>query len=383
MALGLFGRLSTIYFWYFSVLGLVVPFLPLFLDGEGFTSLEIGEILAIITTTKIVGPALWAIIADKTGKQLPIIQLGTLLACLCFAFLFFSQGYWPITFSLALFSLFWTAVLPQLEVMTLNSIRRSAKIYSRIRLWGSIGFIVLAVVGGDIISRFSSKSFTYLGFAILVALFASSLILKQPKIHLTQNKVTPSIFKKLSQKAFILFFFAGLLLQVSFGPYYGFFALYLRDLAYPGYAIGLLIAIGVIAEIAIFIYAGSIFKHFTVKSLLIFSIFITGIRWYLVGQFGENIWILSLTQIFHAASFGLYHSASIQFIQRHFEPRQQNRGQAVYIGGVYGIGGAIGAYISGLLWLNGSGAENTFNFAAIAAITGTFIMLFLPKTIKK
>jgi PPP family 3-phenylpropionic acid transporter len=380
MSLSLFKGLSFSYFWYFSVLGLITPYLSVFLDSKGFSSLVIGEILAIVTATRIVGPTLWAVVADKTGKQLPIIRLGSLLACLSFLCLFWLQSYWTITFSLALFSLFWTAILPQLEVMTLNSIRRNAKIYSRIRLWGSIGFIAAAVVAGEAIERFNANAFTVIGVIILVGLFFSTLQIKQPKVHTSQQKKTSAIKTKFLHFGFILFFVSGLLLQLSFGPYYGFFALFLRDLNYPGFAVGLLISIGVVAEIVIFIIAGRLFKHFSIKQLLIFSMFVTGIRWFLMGHFGSSVWVLGLSQVIHAASFGLYHSASIQYIQRHFDRSQQSRGQAIYIGGVYGLGGAIGAYVAGTLWLDGDGATMAFNFAGSMALLAAFIALFIPKT---
>jgi PPP family 3-phenylpropionic acid transporter len=378
----LFKGLSLSYFWYFSVLGLITPYLSVFLDSKGFSSLLIGEILAIVTATRIVGPTLWAVVADKTGKQLPIIRLGSLLALLSFTFLFWLQSYWTITFSLALFSLFWTAILPQLEVMTLNSIRRNAKIYARIRLWGSIGFIAAAVAGGEAIERFSTNAFTALGIIILLGLLLSTLQIKQPKVHASQQQKNSSIKTKFLHIGFILFFVSGLLLQLSFGPYYGFFALYLRDLNYPGFSVGLLISIGVVAEIFVFIIAGRLFKHFTIKQLLSFSMFVTGVRWYLMGAFGYSVWILGFSQVIHAASFGLYHSASIQYIQRHFESSQQSRGQAIYIGGVYGLGGALGAYIAGILWLDGNGAVTAFNFAAVIALLAGFIAMLIPKQSK-
>jgi PPP family 3-phenylpropionic acid transporter len=78
----------------------------------------------------------------------------------------------------------------------------------------------------------------------------------------------------------------------------------------------------------------------------------------------------------------LYHTASIQYIQRHFERSQQSRGQAIYIGGVYGLGGAMGAYVAGTLWLDGHGAITAFNFAAIMALSAALIALFIPKDIQ-
>lgn len=382
MKSSLFVRSSSSYFWYFGLFGLIIPFLPLYLDGKSFSSVEIGEILAIITATKVVGPTLWAVLADKTGKQLGIIRLGAFLACAFFTILFWLNDYWPIVFCLAAFSLFWTAILPQLEVMTLNSIRRSAKIYARIRLWGSIGFIFFAVIAGEVIERYNSEAFTYIGFIILFGLFLSTLCIKQSKIKKSQITKTCSIKHKLFNIGFVLFFISGVLLQLSFGPYYSFFALYLRDLSYPGFAVGVLISLGVLAEIAIFIYAGKIFKHFSVNRILIFSLLITAFRWYLMGHHAESMVIMILSQGIHAASFGLYHSASIQFLQQHFEPSQQNRGQAIYIGGVYGLGGAIGAYLAGILWFDGAGATKAFDVAMLAAFIGAIFAFFIRSKAK-
>ena len=83
--------------------------------------------------------------------------------------LFFVDGYWPIAIVLALFSLFWTGMLPQLEVLTLHSMRKSAKFYARIRLWGSLGFIVLAVIAGEVMASHGSETFILLGLVVLIA----------------------------------------------------------------------------------------------------------------------------------------------------------------------------------------------------------------------
>jgi PPP family 3-phenylpropionic acid transporter len=240
-------------------------------------------------------------------------------------------------FSLAMFSLFITSILPQIEVMILNSIRKSAKIYARIRLWGSIGFVIVAMLSGELIERYSAEAFSYIGIVIL----------------------------------------AGLMLQMSFGPYYVFFALYHKNLAYSGFLIGIFIAIGVVAEIGVFVFAAIFFKSFSLKTLISMSILLTAFRWFIVGHFANSDMALAFSQLIHALSFGLYHSASISFIQQHFNANQQSRGQAIYIGGVYGVGGAIGAYVAGLLWQEGIGAVITFDFTAITALIGRVLALFL------
>ncbi|MBA6342076.1 MFS transporter [Colwellia sp. MB02u-10] len=384
MASKQFMRLSTNYFWYFGLLGLIVPFLAVFLDARGFTSLEIGEILAVITATKIVAPSLWAQLADKSGQQLTIVKVGALLSLCCFSLIIWTFSYWPLMFSLAMFSLFITSILPQIEVMTLNSIRKSAKIYARIRLWGSIGFVIVAMLSGELIERYSAEAFSYIGIVILAGLFISTLFNKQPRIAKKTSVDNVSIKAKVFNRNFLLFFFAGLMLQMSFGPYYVFFALYLKNLAYSGFLIGIFIAIGVVAEIGVFVFAAIFFKSFSLKTLISMSILLTAFRWFIVGHFANSDMALAFSQLIHALSFGLYHSASISFIQQHFNANQQSRGQAIYIGGVYGVGGAIGAYVAGLLWQEGIGAVITFDFAAITALIGGVLALFLRnKPIKR
>ena len=374
-----FVRLSNGYFWYFAVLGLAMPFLAVFLEGRGFNSRQIGELLAIFTATKIVGPSFWAFFADKTGKQLVVIQVASTLAMISFFGLFFVDGYWPIAIVLALFSLFWTGMLPQLEVLTLHSMRKSAKFYARIRLWGSLGFIALAVLSGEVIASQGSETFVLLGLVVLIGLWLSTLLMRDKRGRAPSEIDTSSMLTPLMSRNFILFFVAGLLLQLSFGPYYSFFALYIRDLGHPSYAVGLLIGVSVVIEVATFILAGRIFKRFSVYHLLIFSFLSTALRWLLMGLWGEHIALLVFTQLIHAASYALYHSASMQFIQHHFRENQQNRAQALYISGVYGVGGAIGAYAAGLLWLDGNGLMQTHVAAAITALLAGIISLAMNK----
>jgi len=389
--LSLFTRLSSSYFFYFAILGLISPYLAVFLDSKGFTSLELGEIFAILTATKIIAPSLWAILADKTGQQLLIIRFGAVLALLSFTVLFWLNSYWEISICLAFFSLFWTAILPQLEVLTLNSVRRSSKVYARIRLWGSLGFIVLAIFGGQVMAFYDegglptvtnspfTNAFVLMGCIVLFLLLISTFSLKARHVQGAAKKQALSLKNKLLELRFIIFFIAGILLQISFGPFYGFFALFLRDLEYPGFAVGLFISLGVLAEIVVFIYASNFFKYFSLKTLLIFSLAVTGLRWFLVALYADSAWLLALTQLIHAASFALFHSASMIFISSHFSVCQQSRGQAIYLGGVYGIGGAIGAYLAGMLWLDGLGANTAFLTASVVAFLAALLMSFLPK----
>jgi PPP family 3-phenylpropionic acid transporter len=258
-------------------MGLIAPYLAVYLDGKGFSSLHIGEIIAIVTASKIIGPSLWATLADKTGKHVYFIKIGSVLAIFSFITVFWLDSYWELTFALTLFSLFWTAILPQIEVLTLHSVRLKAHIYGRIRVWGSIGFIIFSMLAGYGIDEFGSEAFPYLVLIALLGLLFSHSLLQQPRVpgqiknngakvssagrELSLSKPIESnatvIFSKILSPAFIIFFIAGLLLQISFGAYYNFFVLLLLDHNYSGLFIGVLLGIAVLAEIFIFFFQGS------------------------------------------------------------------------------------------------------------------------------
>lgn len=376
---GNLALLSLTYLLYFGQLGVLVPYLGVFLDGRGFSSAEIGEMFALITITRILGPNLWASMADKSGKGLSILQLGSFLTVSTFSLVFFVEGFWWLTLSFGLMMMFWTAILPQMEVLTLNCVKSDASRYSKVRLWGSIGFILLTVLAGKSIDVFSTEAPIYASALVLFTLFVSSLVIKEPPVKVSEQLTNSSVWQKTKTWVFIGFILSALLLQVSFGAYYGFFALYLRDLGYSGQQTGWFIALGVAAEVIIFLLAGKLIAYCSVKWILFISIFLTAIRWFLLAVLADQTSVIFISQILHAFSFGMTHAASVHFIHQYFPQQFQARGQALYVSIAFGVGGAIGNYASGHLWLQGQGAYQTFLFAAFAALLSALVLLAVPQ----
>ncbi|TDF39812.1 MFS transporter [Alteromonadaceae bacterium M269] len=371
--------LGLSYLFYFAMLGALVPFMGVFLDSRGLTSVEIGQLLSLITITRILGPNLWAFLADKTGKNLRVLQLGSFLTLAGFSVVYVSFGFWSLTLAFSLFMLFWTAVLPQIEVITLNNIEGNPARYSRIRLWGSIGYILFSVVGGFVIDWNGPGALLYLCSIILLGLFLSTLFVKDTKVASKPSDALESMWKMISAWPFVAFMLSAILLQVSFGPFYSFFALYMRDIGYTGQQTGWLIALGVAAEVFIFIYAGKLINRFGVKSVMLFCIGMTALRWWLLASAANVLTLLIFSQLIHALSFGLTHSASIHFIHRYFTGKYQTRGQALYTSVSFGVGGAVGNLIAGQIWMQGQGAFNTYLFSTFAALASAIILLIIPR----
>ena len=377
--------LGMTYFFYFGQLGIFVPYVGLFLDDKGFTSAQIGTLLAITALFRMVGPNLWANKADRTGSAAQVLRFGSFAAFIVFSAIFVVQGYWLITLTLCLMMLFWTAVLPQLEVITLSATLNSKGGYGKLRLWGSIGFIVCSLIAGSLIDVYGPSVVAIITCVSLLLIYLSSLLIANAVHSSTKKQESTGDWKQALSAVFIIFMLANTLLQVSFGSYYNFFALYMSDLKYSGLQTGAFIATGVLAEIFIFIYAAKLVKHFNVMHLLALSIVLTGFRWLCLAYFAHISVIIILSQVLHAFSFALAHVASVYFLMHHFSVDFQSRAQAIYLSLSFGLGTAIGSYVAGYTWNDGLGAIDSFLFSAVIAfIAGSLLlMLILHQEITK
>ena len=368
-----YWRLSAFYFCFFGLLGALYPYWSLYLKSQGFSSADIGLLLAIPMATKIVAPNLWGWLADYTGKRLLIIRLGALLSFLCFIGLFIDQKFWSIALVLAGYSFFWNAILPQHEVITISFLRQRPETYSRIRLWGSIGFIIFVLGSGFWFDTHDIQTLPIIGLILLAGIFLSSLFVPNPH-HQRHEKAAHKFRATLKQPAVLAFLLAGLLMQFSHGIYYSFFSLYMESFGYSRSGIGMLWSVGVVAEVFLFILMHRLLLRFGVREIMLGCLFIATLRWLLIGYGTEQLLLLVLAQIFHAFTFGAFHAAAIDCIRRLFEPANQGKAQALYSAFCFGAGGALGSYLAGVIW--DIQPLWPFNIGALASFIAMIIVWF-------
>ena len=182
------------------------------------------------------------------------------------------------------------------------------------------------------------------------------------------------------QPAILSFLAASFLLQLSHGPYYTFYSLYLVEhFHYSNTQTGMLWALGVIAEVAIFLVMHHLLRRFSIRQLLLFCFVVTSLRWLLIGYLADYILVLLIAQLMHAASFGIAHAASIELVRTQFKGAHQGQGQALYSSLSFGAGGAAGALIGGMLW--DASASLTFLLAAAASLLAFILCFFALKPV--
>jgi len=369
-----YWRLSGFYFFYFCLLGATAPFLALYFDHLGFSSARIGELVAIPMLMRCVAPNLWGWLGDRSGRRLSIVRFGALCTLISFAMILISQSYVWLALIMALHAFFWHAVLPQFEVITLAHLREQAARYSQIRLWGSIGFILTVIGLGKLFEVVSLNAYPWALILIMSGIVASSFWVPNAQPETRTGWVGEGGFlTQLCRPGVLAFYLCVALMQLSHGPYYTFLTLHLENLGYSRGLIGLLWALGVVAEVLLFLGMARILGRFTLRQVLAASFLLAALRWLLLGNLADHLLVLLFAQVMHAATFGSFHASAIHFVQRSFGARQQGQGQALYAA-LAGVGGALGALYSGYSW-SGLGPSWTFAIASLAALAAAVIIV--------
>lgn len=369
-----YWRLSGFYLIYFAALGVLVPFWSLYLKSLNFDARQIGELIAIIMATKIIAPYLWGWIADHTGKGMRIVQLASVLSFLIFGLVFLDQSYWWMAMVMMAFSFFWNAALPQFEATTMNHLGAEEHQYSKIRVWGSLGFVAAVVVMGVLLESQPVSIVPIMLFVMYGILMVSSFMVKEPA-PLSHQTEQGTILDVIKQPRVLALLFVCFLVQLSHGPYYTFYTIYLEDHGYLRSMIGWLWALGVIAEVIVFLYIHRWLPKYGHRYLLLLALVLTTLRWLTIAYFVDYPSIIILAQLLHAASFGIFHAVAISLFHRTFVGKHQGRGQALYASVSFGAGGAAGSLLSGLSWET-LGSTNTFMMAAGAVFLSVLITHF-------
>lgn len=346
-----------------------MPYWSLYLQSLDFDARQIGILSGAVLATKIIAPSIWGWLADTSGRRIGVIRLGSFLALVSFCGIYISQNYLWLILVVISFSFFWNAVLSQFEVLTLAHLGREYNRYSQIRVWGSIGFILAVVILGLLFDFFSIKLLPWVMCLFLAGIWVFSLLVAEKNVP--QRQTQAGLMKIVRQPSVLAFMVACCLLQIAHGPYNTFFSVYLERYEFSRTVIGQLWALGVLAEVVLFVFMHRVMPFFGVRKLILLSLGISIVRWIIIAYGVHSMALLLLAQLMHAATFGAFHAAAIELIRRTFPQQFAGQGQAVYSGLSFGVGGALGAVLSGYMW--DYSASATFVMASVASVLAFII----------
>jgi len=335
----MFSLISIFYFFYFSIIGIYIIFMPKVLELLGYNGVEIGIIFSSAPLVRFLVP-LFFIKGFKLGNHSFYTALFILFLSVI-SFYFFINHFYLLLISNILFGVGLSLILPYIELLTLNEIGKER--YGKSRLFGSIGFMAVSLV----LVKFLEKPLVALDYlsvlSVLTIIFSFLVVYNshytKQKTVILQNDVT--LFK--DWRLWLGF----ALMQMSFGSFYNFFTIY--ETAH-GISLDMTVylwSFGVLVEIGMLYFQGKLLSKNLLR-VIEFSVAATVLRWFLVFLYPDTLTALFFTQALHALSFALFHSASISYLFHRYHNKPL--AQQLFSGISYGLGALAGALISGYIY---------------------------------
>ena len=354
-------RLSLFFGALFLVVGLHAPYFPVWLEWRGLSPSEIGIVLAAPLVVRIFFTPVISMVADQTGSRrgvLIVLAWGTLGG---FLLLNLADGFWAMLVVAVVVSLFWTSIMPVTEAVAMEGVKREGHDYGRMRLWGSLTFIAASFGGGFVLQDWGAESALWLMIGAAACSVLAAHFLPRPAGKGRLKAATqPKRIKwsdaliLLRSPLFILFLAATGLAQSAHAIYYAFGTIHWQTQGIPVGVIGVLWAVGVIAEIILFMFSGRAVRAIGVTGLIVLAGFAAFIRW-TATALSPPLWVLFIVQALHGLTFGAAHLGAVHFITEAVPEEAAGTAQGLYASAGTGLFMGFAILMSGPLYasLNG------------------------------
>jgi PPP family 3-phenylpropionic acid transporter len=334
-----FFKLSAFYFFYFASVGVYIIFLPKVLHDIGYSPNDIGILFALAPLMRFLTPFLFL---KHIKLNNHIFKWSLYLSIVSSMFFYITiDNFYLFLINNLILGICISLVLPYIETYAIGTLGKNR--YGKSRLYGSIGFMTIALVLAKFLNNSNIALHYYLISTILTAFFAI-LIIKDENKTIQENQVDNKPFSIFTYWSFWLSLF---LMQVSFGGFYNFFTIYETSHGISLEMTSYLWAFGVVCEIIMLYFQAPLLKNNLITVIKI-SVFLTIIRWLLLFLYPNSLTITFISQSIHALSFGLYHSAVIMYLYTLYSNKKL--AQQFMFGFAYGLGGFVGAIVSGFVY---------------------------------
>jgi MFS transporter, PPP family, 3-phenylpropionic acid transporter len=363
---GFGARVALFYAGLFFVVGIHMPFFPVWLKAKGLDAEAIGLVIATPILVRMVVVPIVARVADRWGALHHVLVVSSIGAVIGYAVIGRAQGFPAILAAVALSAALAGPAIPLADAYALRGLTLRGRAYGPVRLWGSAAFIAASVAAGVASGYIAPTDYIWLIVAAWVLAAAASLALRplRPGARPPEPAAPRRRSRRLLATPGVLPVAVGAsLVQASHAVFYGFSTLDWSAKGLSGTTIGALWALGVAAEIVLFAFSAR-FPRVSPRSLLILGAAGAVVRW--AGMaLDPPAALLAPLQCLHALSFAATFLGAVQFLSRVAPEGEAATAQGDF-STLQSIVSAAATGLSGLLY----GSFGALAYAAMAACAG-------------
>ena len=338
---------------YFAHIGFFNPYLSLWLKELGYSVGVIGILVSMQAFTRLYSPYAWGWLSDRSGQRVRLLRISAGIALFCSLGLAHQGGLVWLALVLLLMFTHTSSMMPMSEAAMAHLVSQGgaldARRYGRIRLWGSLGFLVTVFLAGWWFDHHGMKDFPIWTWGTLLLVNLSVWLMPQVREAHGEHQAQPSILIELRRPHNLWFFITLFFHVLAHIAIYSFYSLYLDSLGYSKATIGALWALSVAVEVVGFLTQGRWLHLISLSRWVLICALVLVLRMTLMASGAEHLWVLALAQVLHTVTFAVHHSVCISWLSKHFPARLRGRGQALYSIVGYGATGVLGALGGGAL----------------------------------
>jgi len=360
------------YFFYFGALASLVPFLTVYYELVGLSGRQIGILTGIPPLVALVAGPIWGGVADVTRRHrlmLAVAVAGVMGTVFAFSRIASFLGLLPVVFAYAFFT---APIVPLVDntVMELLANRRGD--YGRQRLWGTIGWGVVAPFVGEASDRLG---FNWLFYACLALLFLALLVAQTMPVSQggLKEPFWYSLRRLLANRALVLLLGTVLMGGMGLSLINNFLFLYMQRLGADNSLMGVALTVGTVSELPVMFYSGRLLQRWGAPRLLAIGLAAYVVR-ALALSWIQNPWLVLPTQLLHGPVFGLLWVAGVSYASEIAPAGMGATAQSVFGSVMFGLGGAGGGFFGGFLY-DAVGPALMFRLAGLVVLVAWFLLL--------
>ena len=332
----------------------------------------IGVVTSLPMINRMYAPAIWGWCVDRSGRHGLLMKFAGVGCLAGFMVLLFTHSFnWMFT-AVFIATFFWSAAQPQVDATAMSILDGNSGGFSRLRVWGAMGFVVVTLVTGYLIDYFSVKILPYAGVLVLLGMATVTWKIPKPASVKIRNGIRSGVMTVLRRREVWSLLLGALLLGVAQGMLLSFYSIHLAEYGIAKSTMAWLWSLAVLCEGLLYWFMPHITSRFRMRSLYLFSISCGVIRYLMIAWGVEWMLIMVLAQLLYSVSFGIQNTMAVTYIHRYFGEAHRTIGQALFIVFTYGIGGSLGSVLTGMLW-GWLGGNWLFTLAALTSLCALLI----------
>ena len=369
------SRVSALFASSFVTLGIQLPFFPVLLAHRGLSDTEIAIVVAAPMVLRVTTVSALGALADRVGDRRRVLMAYAGFALLGCLLVGPAEGFWALFGATVAMALFWNGMLPVTDALATSVARRGEAVYGRMRLWGSLAFVVGNLVAGRLVQTHGGGIVYALLLAGFVLQFAFTPFAPR-ELAPPERRVRASMWAGLREVVgdhrLIVILIGVAFVQASHAMLYGFSSLYWSSIGFSGGEVGVLWAVSVVGEVILFARAEGAIRRFGASGLLLVGGIGAVVRWCLFPLIGDSGVLWTALQLTHAASFAATHLGAMHVVTRSVGDGRAATAQGVMVT-LTGLAMAFATLASGALYTRFGGAG--FLGMAVVAAIGTLVLL--------